>query len=290
MLSMLSPADVSIRTMTPADIPAGLSLCRAARWNQTASDWQFFLAIAPAGALVAEEAGIVIGTVATVRYGPFAWISMVLVNPASRGRGVGRVLLERGLALVPEDVTARLDATPAGEPLYRSLGFAAEHGVGRWFIDAASRAGALTPAGYGRPLTRGDWPHILQMDRHVFGASRQPLLERMAAEAPEYAWVFDINGRIRAYLFGRHGYVRDQLGPLVADTRESAQLVLHSCLAAHSDRAFFIDAPERSDGWDDVLSTLGFTIERPFLRMHRGPLTAAGNPAVVYAVTGPEFG
>jgi hypothetical protein len=128
------------------------------------------------------------------------------------------------------------------------------------------------------------------MDRHVFGASRQPLLERMAAEAPEYAWALNTDGRIRAYLFGRHGHVRDQLGPLVADTRESAQLLLHSCLAAHPDRTFFIDAPDRADGWGDVLSTLGFAIERPFLRMHRGRLTAPGNPAVVYGVTGPEFG
>jgi len=290
MLSMPSPADVSIRTMTTADIPAGLALCRAARWNQTPNDWQFFLNIAPAGALVAEAGGVVIGTVATVPYGAFTWISMVLVDPGSRGRGVGRLLLERGLALVPDDVTARLDATPAGEPLYRTLGFAGEHGLARWFIDAASHAGALAQAGYGRPLSRGDWPHILQMDRHVFGASRQPLLERMAADAPEYACALDTNGRIRAYLFGRHGHVREQLGPLVADTRESAQLLLHSCLAAHPDRNFFIDAPDRADGWGDVLSTLGFAIERPFLRMRRGSLAAAENPAVVYAVTGPEFG
>jgi hypothetical protein len=128
------------------------------------------------------------------------------------------------------------------------------------------------------------------MDRHVFGASRQPLLERMAAEAPEYAWALDTDRRIRAYLFGRHGHVRDQLGPLVADTRESAQLLLHSCLAAHPDRSFFIDAPDRDDGWREVLTAFGFRIERPFLRMHRGQLTAPGNPAIVFAVTGPEFG
>jgi GNAT superfamily N-acetyltransferase len=290
MLSMPAPAEVSIRTMTTADIPAGLALCRAARWNQTPDDWRFFLAMAPAGALVAEEDGAVIGTVATVPYGPFTWVSMVLVDPGSRGRGVGRLLLERGLALVPGGVTARLDATPAGEPVYRTLGFAAEHRIARWFVDAASSAGALTRAGHRRPLARGDWPHILQMDRHVFGASRQPLLERMAAEAPEYAWVLDTGGRIRAYLFGRHGHVRDQLGPLVADTRESAQLVLHSCLASHPGRSFFIDAPERADGWTAVLEGLGFAVERPFLRMNRGRLTAPGNPGVVYAVTGPEFG
>jgi GNAT superfamily N-acetyltransferase len=288
---MPPPAGVSIRRMTREDVLAGLSFCRAAHWNQTDADWEFFLRFAPAGALVAEENDVVIGTVATVPYGPFTWISMVLVDPAFRGRGVGRLLLERGLALVPENVAARLDATPAGEPLYRSLGFRPEHGIARWFVDAAAHKGSSDRTTlYGRPLVRGDWPPVLQMDRHVFGASRQRLLERLAQDAPEYARVLETDGRIRAYLFGRHGHVREHLGPLVADTRESAQVLLHSCLAAHLDRTFFIDAPDRDDGWQDVLATLGFAIERPFLRMHKGRLTAPGNRTVVYAVTGPEFG
>ena len=42
-----------------------------------------------------------IGTVATLPYGPFTWMSMVLVDPKARRRGVGTLLLERGLALVP---------------------------------------------------------------------------------------------------------------------------------------------------------------------------------------------
>ena len=278
--------------MTIEDVPAGLSLCRAARWNQTAEDWRFLLTFAPGGALVAEEHGRVVGSVATVPYGAFAWVSMVLVDPAARGRGIGRLLLERGLEVVPEGVTARLDATPAGEPLYRSLGFAPEYPIARRYIDAAGARPRSpgTDVPHGRPLAREDWPLVLQMDRHVFGASRARLLQRMAAESTHYAWVFETGGRLRGYLFGRRGHVRDHLGPLVADTPESAQLLLESCLAAHRETRFFLDTPDRADGWDEVLTTLGFTIERPFLRMHRGPLTAPGSPSVVYAVTGPEFG
>jgi predicted N-acetyltransferase YhbS len=291
---MPSPVDVSIRTMTATDVPAGLSLCRAARWNQTAADWEFFLSFAPGGALVAERGGAVVGTVATVPYGPFTWISMVLVDPASRGRGVGRLLLQRGLDLVPDHVTARLDATPAGEPLYRALSFAPEYGLARWLVEERKAAphvkAPLEGAPYSRPLTERDWPLILQMDRHVFGASRELLLRRLADEAPQYARVFETGGRLRAYLFGRRGHVRDHLGPLVADTRETAQILLESCLAAHPETSFFIDVPNGEDGWRDGLRTLGFTMERPFLRMHRGVLSAAGNPSVVYAVIGPEFG
>src|SRR5262245_63303442 len=115
-----------------ADIPAGLALCRASGWNQTEQDWRYFLTAAPHGALAAVEHGRVVGTVATLPYGPFAWISMVLVDPAARRKGVGTELLTRGLALVPERMAARLDATPAGEALYRKIGFFAEYGLSRW--------------------------------------------------------------------------------------------------------------------------------------------------------------
>jgi GNAT superfamily N-acetyltransferase len=49
---------------------------------------------------VAEETGRVIGmcsaqiTLSTVEGGPVAWIEDVIVQPSSRGRGVGRQLLE----------------------------------------------------------------------------------------------------------------------------------------------------------------------------------------------------
>ena len=282
------PQGVSIRPMTAADLPSGLRLCRAARWNQTAADWDFFLGTAAGAALVAEEASLVIGTVATVPYGPFTWISMVLVDPASRGRGIGRLLLERGLALVAENVTARLDATAAGEPLYRSLGFAPEHSLARWFIEARGvRDGAMART---RRVDPADWAEILRMDAKLFGASRRSLLERLAADAPEYARALSADGRLRGYLFGRHGHVREHLGPLVADSLESARALLGGCLFAHSTRTFFLDVPEREDAWSDVLTDFGFSVERPFLRMHRGHSIARGNPDGIYAVTGPEFG
>jgi predicted N-acetyltransferase YhbS len=282
------PDGVSIRAMTPDDIAAGLRLCRASRWNQTEQDWRFFLTAAPRGALVAQEGGRVIGTVATLPYGAFTWISMVLVDPVARGRHVGTTLLQRGLALVGADATARLDATPLGEPIYRTLGFADEYRLGRWFLDVAPppvarRSGA-------RPLAPADWPAIHELDQRAFGASRLGLLHRLADDAPEYGRVL-LRGRgMQGYLFGRHGHNRDHLGPLVADGPATAAALLESVLAEQRDRRFYLDAPDDQQEWRDVLSGMGFAIERPFLRMHRGPLTTPGQPASVFAITGPEFG
>jgi hypothetical protein len=124
----------------------------------------------------------------------------------------------------------------------------------------------------------------------VFGASRASLLERLANEAPEYAWVAEHRGSVRGYLLGRHGHVREHLGPLVADSADAAGGLLDACVAANPNRSVFIDVPDEQQAFRDKLVRLGFAIERPFLRMHRGRLTTPGKPSRVYAITGPEFG
>lgn len=274
--------------MTVADIPAGLALCRAARWNQTERDWQYFLAASPHGALVAVENGSVIGTVATLPYNSFTWISMVLVDPASRRKGIGTLLLQEGLALVRRGSAARLDATPAGEVVYRKLGFVAEYGIARLFLDAGTPSGAGKAGA--RPLAGSDWPALLDMDARAFGESRAGLLERLATGAPAYAWVIERQGRLLGYLLGRHGHLREHLGPLVADSVATAALLLDACLAANPGRDIFIDVPDEQQTWRARLAEAGFAIERPFLRMYRGRLTAPGLPSQVFAIGGPELG
>jgi GNAT superfamily N-acetyltransferase len=274
--------------MSLADIPAGLRLCRASGWNQTERDWEHFLTTAPQGALVAVDHDQVIGSVATLPYGPFTWVSMVLVDPVARRRGLGTLLLERGVALIPESTAARLDATPAGEVLYRKLGFVAEYGLARWFLDGNKRS--VGEAKNARPLTPTDWAAILDLDLRAFGASRARLLQRLAEEAPEYAWLVEDGGRLQGYVFGRHGHVREHLGPLVAENAAMAGQLLDACLAANPGRAMFLDAPDGQASWRADLLERGFAIERPFLRMYRGRLETPGKPSKIYAITGPEFG
>src|SRR5918993_4962233 len=91
---------VTLRVMTCTDVESGLRLCRAAGWNQVARDWQLFLTVNPDGARVLDQRDQVVGTVTSLRYGPFGWLAMVLVDPAERGHGLGTRLLTVGLDLL----------------------------------------------------------------------------------------------------------------------------------------------------------------------------------------------
>ena len=95
---------------------------------------------------------------------------------------------------------------------------------------------------------------------------------------------------VQGYLFGRHGHNRKHLGPLVADSADAASALLDSVLADHPNGRFYLDVPDDQQEWRDVISRIGFAIERPFLRMHRGRLETPGDPSSIYAIAGPEFG
>src|SRR5438552_875414 len=86
-----------VRPMTAADLPLGLRLSHQAGWNQTEADWKRLFACQPDGCFVAEWDGTPVGTTTTAIFGEVAWVAMVLVDEAARGRGVGTALVGHAL-------------------------------------------------------------------------------------------------------------------------------------------------------------------------------------------------
>lgn len=293
-------AGMHIRPMTAADVEAGLQLCRAARWNQTARDWHHFLERTPGGALVAVLGGRVVGSVATIRYAPdLAWVAMVLVDPDVRGRGIGHALLEHGLELVADVPCVGLDATPAGRPLYQSLGFTDADALTRMQRSGADVSGEMEvpgagpgPAGLvvGR-LESADWPEVLTLDRRVTGVERAVTLRWLAEGAGGHALGARQGGvgALEGVLLGRQGHQFEHLGPLLASRTEVAAALVSSALReVPAGRPVVVDAADQRPGWLAWLERRGFTAQRPFTRMYRG--TSRTLAPETFAIIGPEFG
>jgi ribosomal protein S18 acetylase RimI-like enzyme len=271
------------------DIAAGLRLCRAASWNQLASDWHLFLAEPGACRVAITETGEIVGSVATIDYGLFSWIAMVLVDPAYRRAGIGSQLLREALVILG-DRTARLDATPAGCQVYAPLGFQEEYGLQRMTRESVAHMAAadLNATSAIRRMTDADFTAVLNHDRAVFGADRRRVLNRLRVEAPEYACVAGSN-RIDGYVFGRHGHAFEHIGPIVARDESIARHLVSACVAGRSDWPFVLDAPLRSS-WVNWLEGIGFHRQRPFTRMCRGPKHFEQRAEEIFAIAGPEFG
>jgi GNAT superfamily N-acetyltransferase len=258
--------------MTAADIPAGLRLCRAARWNQLEEDWRLFVE-PPSGAWLIERDGAVVGTSALARYDRLAWIAMMLVDPAERRAGHGARLLSAALDAAGGAPCIGLDATPLGEPLYRKFGFVESYSLMRM---TSSR---LSPGPRVAAQVRNLSQAILAMDRDIFGADRSHLLTSLLSRAPESAWAIDGRG----YCFGRPGHLYHQLGPVVAADAETATSLVAQALTSHP---CTMDVPLAHAEW---ARSLGFIEERRFTRMFLRGHQHPGDPSRQFAIAGPEF-
>jgi GNAT superfamily N-acetyltransferase len=278
---------MNLRTMTSDDIPAGMRLKDLAGWNQTPADWRCFLESSPQGCFAAEVDGKVVGTAATIVYEErFAWIGMVLVDPEFRGRGIGTRLLQKTIEHLDAIGirTMKLDATPAGRPIYQKLGFEEEYEIERWLLKR-SAPGAQPPA-VQQPVS----DRVLTLDRKVFGADRSPLLRSLAAENPDFALVAERDGEIMGYTFGRRGTLADHLGPWMARDEETAAGLLDEFLGRSRRVSVFVDVLKDRRFAGELLAERGFKVSRPLTRMVRGPNDNPGRPELLCAILGPEFG
>jgi GNAT superfamily N-acetyltransferase len=277
--------------MTCEDMAGGLRLCRLSLWNQVEDDWRCFLEWAEGGGRLVEKDGDVAGTVAFLRYGPcFSWLSMMLVDPSVRHAGIGTRLLEAALDALAEEPCVRLDASPAGEPLYRRYGFLPEYALTRARITVAAERFRRSPDTV-CPVAPEDLDGIFAWDREVFGADRSRLLGSFYARAPELAWCARAeSAALRGYCFGRPGYRYAQLGPIVAEGFGTARDLVANSLAGQDGRTLVVDAPQLVPEWMRWLESVGFEMERPFLRMRRGESRVFGMPERQFGIAGPEFG
>jgi len=276
--------------MTREDIAGGLRLCRASGWNQVEEDWRLFLDSPGSGGWLMARGGDVVGTAAYMRYDALAWIAMMLVDPAARRAGLGGRLLAEALGALGDASCVGLDATPAGEPLYRRFGFVEEYSLVRAkaTIDSARFP---CPAGAARRMLRGDLAAVSRRDREVFGADRGRLLAAWFLRAPECAWIVDDAAGVKGYTFGRPGRLFHQLGPVVAADAATARDMVTRCLSPWGGRKLAMDVPLVVDAeWLDFLKSAGFVEERRFVRMFLRGHVHPGIPARQYAIGGPEFG
>jgi len=262
------------------------------RWNQTIEDWALFLRAGSVYAASDADAGIVAsgavlpmdalsasampsGEAASV-----AWISMILVKPSWRGRGLGRTVFERCLRDVQaEGRVAMLDATPAGEALYRSFGFQVLWRLTRWRREARAEDVAAEAA-------QGTLDRLLALDAAALGFDRVRVLRDLSERPGSQIVTAD-----RAAALVRAGRTARHLGPILAYSDMAAAQLL-ARVAGFDASALLIDVPDDRPSMQRTLEACGFRPERPYARMALaapGLDLPVGNTYLIHAIAGPEY-
>jgi hypothetical protein len=225
--------------------------------------------------------------VTTCRFGPVAWIAMMLVDERFRHRGIGRALMTHALRdLDTRGVrSVRLDATPLGRPLYESLGFVAESHFTRF-------QGVLPPPETAPGLSGAPSLDLLDgvtaLDREVTGTERGRLLHRLATEHPGSHQVVADEGGIRGFLMARPGSHARQIGPCIADER-AGPLLLTDARQRYAGESAFLDIPTCHATATAFAVSWGLTAGRLLTRMGRGPRVVEHLDRL-WASAGPEKG
>jgi GNAT superfamily N-acetyltransferase len=273
--------------MSLADIPVGMRLKEEAGWNQREADWQRLIELQPGGGFVAELDGVPVGTVTTCRFGPVAWVAMMLVDEQFRSMGIGRALLVEALKWLDSQAVAsvRLDATPLGRPLYESLGFRVETTFARY-------AGTLPPTKRVPGPTSVHYPDELErlcaLDRRVTGTDRSRLLQRLALEYPQSLQVIADEVGVTGFLMSRLGSEARQIGPCIASAEAGARL-FEEAGQRYAGEPVFIDIPETNQPAAQQALAMGLSVGRTLTRMGLGPRVVEDFDRL-WASAGPEKG
>lgn len=290
----MAPSDPALAVETPllaSELHDAGALVRDAGWNQIAADWQIFLELGAVHA-VRTSKGRVVATAATLPHdGRFVWISMVLVDPAYRRRGLATRLLRRCIDDISfAGLVAVLDATPDGREVYRALGFEDSWTYHRLILRERGHLPATGVADIAvRPIDDAIWSKLCAYDAAGFGANRDAMLTCLRGRLPQAELYAERDGRPCGFLLGRDGRLAAHLGPLIAEDDDIAQALLQRAL--HSLTApVFIDLADAKEKTREMLESLGFATIRPFTRMLLRRRERFDDAQRTFAVVGPEFG
>jgi predicted N-acetyltransferase YhbS len=271
-----------IRQMQENDLASVDELRRLAGWNQTLEDWRWLLSLEPEGCFVAAQDAKVIGTVTTISYEKaLGWIGMMLVHPDYQRQGIATRLMRRALDYLSGCGIRciKLDATPAGRPLYEKLGFTPECTLTRYQGTAARK----TANDEGRELAEDDWPTIDRIDTAAFGVARTRLL-RSLVQRKRSALVWPREAAVQSWGILRPGATADYLGPVVG-----AGTILR-LLQAAGNRSVLWDIPDVNEAAKALATQLGFAPLRALTRMRLGPSEVVSDLRSQFAIADPSVG
>jgi GNAT superfamily N-acetyltransferase len=241
-----------------------------AGWNQNAADWAVFIKHGTVLGLAMGDR--LVATAAALPYGDgFGWISMVLVTAEWRRKGLATRLVSACTSLLRDaGRAALLDASPAATDIYAALGFLPLGTMERWAGQGGGEPAATASAN-------------LVLDQLAFGADRGFLLEDFLSRPHNLAFRSP-----QGYAILRQGSSAWQLGPIVAEQSQATALAIEA-IGAASGRVL-VDVLDAGKVLIPTLLARGFQLQRPFTRMALGLTALPGNPALMMAAAGPEFG
>ena len=230
-----------VRTMRPDEISIAVDWAAAEGWNPGLADAACFAAADPEGFFIGELDGAPAATVSCVNYGAsFAFLGFYIVREDLRGPRLRTAHMERGhRARRPARDRARWRGGAAAElPEVRVRARLCQRPLRRHRRGpgCAAQAGVVA-------LTEVPLAAVEAYDATVFPAPRTAFLRAWIGSPGHVGCALVRDGGLAGWGVIRPCRKGRKIGPLVADDRATAEVVLSALLASVGGGEIFLDVP-----------------------------------------------
>ena len=255
--------------MRPEEISIAVNWAAAEGWNPGLADDACFAAADPQGFLIGEYQSAPAATVSCVNYGAnFAFLGFYIVREDLRGRGFGLRIWNAAIAHAGPRVIG-LDGVVAQQQNYRKSGFELAYANVRY-------GGTVTPPDVRQAgvvaLTEVPLADVEAYDATVFPAPRTAFLRGWIGSPDHVGRALVRDGRLAGWGVIRPCRQGRKIGPLVADDRASAEMVLSALLADVGGGEIFLDVPSVNRDAVALAQDLGLVPVFETARMYTGPI------------------
>ncbi|MFB9269056.1 GNAT family N-acetyltransferase [Bradyrhizobium erythrophlei] len=233
-------SELRIRHMQPSEIALAVDWAAAEGWNPGLSDAACFAAEDPEGFFIGELDGRPAAVISCINYGArFAFLGFYIVRADLRGRGHGLRIWNAAIAHADPRVIG-LDGVVAQQANYAKSGFRLAYANVRY---GGSVTGPIAPTA--NVIALGDVSTaILEADDATVFPAPRPAFLRAWINAPGHIGrALMRDGRLAGWGVIRPCRSGRKIGPLIADDRASAEIVLSALLADAGGGEIFLDVP-----------------------------------------------
>lgn len=273
------------RAMTPADLDLVIGWAASEGWNPGRRDAACFRAVDPEGFIVGELDGALIASISTVNYDTrFAFLGLYIVRPDLRGQGYGLRTWQAGMA----HGGARnigLDGVVAQQENYKKSGFTLAYRNIRY----AGRSADASRSSRIVNLVQVPFDRLEAYDRRLFPAARPGFLRGWIAQPGHVALGLIEQGQLIGYGVVRPSQQGCKIGPLFADSEDSAEALFAALSAQAGGGDLYLDVPEPNSAAVRLAERHGMTPVFETARMYTGPAPDI-DPRRIFGVTSFELG
>ncbi len=237
---LLDKSQIAIVQMSRREVDVAVDWARQEGWNPGIHDAECFYQTDPKGFYAAKLNEKIVGTISIVKYaGGFTFVGFIIVRPDLRGKGIGSMLY-RFLEDSCRGFDVGLDGVVQMQATYERLGFKLAHKNVRYAGTAKGKLSSQCIL-----IGEKDFKAVANFDAKHFSTPRTDFLSCWLFQKDAHAFMTQKGtSEICGYGVIRKCFRGHKIGPLFADSQDTAEEILESLMSTVPSEEVFLDVPE----------------------------------------------